>query len=193
MAAEAGGLPPNAALGATCEDQIRADLNVPPLLAAKAELKPLFAFVSCEPLLGAIDLCHYLIGTGLDLVITGGESGRNARPMHPAWARSLRDQCAAAGVAFFFKQWGEWAPVSQMSEDDHERSYSPRRERDPEASRRALVETTVLHGDGSRHEIAGPGTYLAGSQSMLTFKVGKKAAGRLLDGVEHSAFPEARP
>lgn len=64
-------------------------------------------FLSCEPLhgpLGSIDL------TGIGWVIVGGESGQDARPMHPEWARSLRDQCVAAGVPFFFKQWGEWAP-----------------------------------------------------------------------------------
>src|SRR5690606_20331421 len=51
--------------------------------------------------------------TSLDWVVVGGESGPNARPMHPDWARSLRDQCQAAGVAFLFKQWGEYLPVGQ--------------------------------------------------------------------------------
>jgi protein gp37 len=67
-------------------------------------------FFSAEPLLedlGTLDL------TGIHQCIVGGESGPGARPMHPDWVRSIRDQCQAAGVAFFFKQWGEWAPVDQ--------------------------------------------------------------------------------
>ena len=55
--------------------------------------------------------------TRIDWVVAGGESGRRARPMHPDWARSLRDQCAAAGVPFFFKQWGEWAPYDRSRSD----------------------------------------------------------------------------
>ena len=78
-------------------------------------------FLSCEPLLGPVDLSFvvqvehpnnegYGIQAieGIDWVIAGGESGPNARPMHPDWARSLRDQCVSAGVPFFFKQWGEF-------------------------------------------------------------------------------------
>ena len=73
-------------------------------------------FVSCEPLLGPIDLTEWLApaaaGHGLNWVITGGESGSHSRPMSPAWAESIRDQCATAGVPFHFKQWGHWGPQS---------------------------------------------------------------------------------
>jgi protein gp37 len=64
-------------------------------------------FLSCEPLLGPL---HDLNLTGIGWVIVGGESGPGARPMVSAWARDIRDQCRAAGVPFFFKQWGAWAP-----------------------------------------------------------------------------------
>ena len=73
-------------------------------------------FLSIEPLLedlGELEL------RGIDWVITGGESGAGARPMHPDWVRSLRDQCQAAGVAFFFKQWGEWFPLHSADEADN--------------------------------------------------------------------------
>jgi protein gp37 len=87
---------------------------IPLLLETPAAVR----FISAEPLLGPIDLHPLGCGTNaltsstgpnLDWVIAGGESGPHARPMHPDWARSLRDQCQDAGVAFFFKQWGEWA------------------------------------------------------------------------------------
>jgi protein gp37 len=132
------GLPlPNVWLGTSCEDQARADERIAHLLETPAAVR----FVSCEPLLGPIDfnaLCDGAenlnaltglrenpfgaivtrrIGTRLDWVIVGGESGPGARPMHPDAASSLRDQCAAAGVPFFFKQWGEWAAPSQLPDD----------------------------------------------------------------------------
>ncbi len=80
-------------------------------------------FLSCEPLLGLLDLQPYLFtgqrpsSTLLDWVIAGGESG--PRPMHPAWARSLRDQCQTAGCRFLFKQWGCWSPVGPDSGAGH--------------------------------------------------------------------------
>ena len=124
---------PNVWLGVSVEDQATADLRIPALLDTPAAVR----FLSCEPLLGPMDLqmavprpctCGpgqtFLIGetrahkTGCpalrwpfpDWVIVGGESGPGARPMHPEWARSLRDQCAPVGVPYFFKQWGEHGP-----------------------------------------------------------------------------------
>ncbi len=107
---------PNTWLGVSAEDQQRAEERIPELLAIPAAVR----FVSAEPLLGPIDFYKASavmpverhpwrngpILQGIDWVIVGGESGRGARPMRPEWAESLRDQCAAAGVAFFFKQWG---------------------------------------------------------------------------------------
>jgi protein gp37 len=128
---------PNVWLGVSAEDQRRADERIPDLLATPAAVR----FVSAEPLLGQISFRPWLVrgdaglrdidplasallgmaeedGTAwvrpaLDCIIVGGESGPGARPMHPDWARQIRDQCAAAGTAFFFKQWGDYLPAGQ--------------------------------------------------------------------------------
>lgn len=97
---------PNVWLGTSIEDQATADARVPHLLVTPAAVR----FLSAEPLLGPVSLSNYGTGETINWVIVGGESGPGARPMHPDWARSLRDQSQAAGVAYFFKQWGEWAP-----------------------------------------------------------------------------------
>jgi protein gp37 len=115
--------PPNIWLGTSVENQRWADIRVPHLLRTPAAVR----FLSCEPLLGPVDLTAWL-GThreavgepsgSIEWVIVGGESGRNARPMHPDWARSLRDQCVATGVPFFFKQWGGRTPKAGGRELD---------------------------------------------------------------------------
>lgn len=127
--------------------------------------------------------------SGLDWVIVGGESGSGARPMHPEWARSMRDQCASADVPFFFKQWGNWAAVSQMSEEQIDACYPPRTERHPDATRAPLVSTHVLHADGSRHHTHDRDAFLQGTGAMTMFEIGKKRAGRLLDSIEHNGMP----
>jgi len=99
---------PNVCWGVIAEDQQRADERIPVLLDCPAALR----FASCEPLLGPVDLSAHIGRTGLDWVIAGGETGQAARPMHPDWVRSLRDQCYAASVPLFFKAWGEWVPRS---------------------------------------------------------------------------------
>jgi protein gp37 len=109
---EWSGLPlPNVWLGVSVENQAAADERIPLLLQTPAAVR----FISAEPLLGPIDVSLFLRQVRmygvvedqkLDWVICGGESGREARPMNPDWARSLRDQCADAGVAFFCKQMG---------------------------------------------------------------------------------------
>lgn len=107
--------PENVWLGATVVNQAEADRDFPKLLATPAAKR----FMSIEPMLGPIDLSWPLAanalrkidgGPAIDWVIAGGESGPGARPMNPAWVLSLRDQCQVAGVPFFFKQWGAWAP-----------------------------------------------------------------------------------
>lgn len=116
-------------LGVTAENQEQADKRIPVLLQIPAAVR----FVSVEPMLGPVDLTdiHYdsitaidalnglhgfpkphADGPKLDWVICGGETGPGARPMHPDWAKSLRDQCRTAGVPFFFKQWGEYIHTS---------------------------------------------------------------------------------
>lgn len=106
---------PNVWLGVSVEDQHWADIRIPALLETPAAVR----FLSCEPLLGPVDLQRAVssdhavhLSGAIDWVIAGGESGPNARPMHPDWARTLRDQCVAAGVSFHFKQHGEWLPGS---------------------------------------------------------------------------------
>jgi protein gp37 len=105
-----GALPNNVWLGISVVNQAEADRDIPKLLATPAAVR----FLSMEPLLGQVDLDRVYLNTEhaewVDWVIVGGESGHKARPMHPDWVRSLRDQCASAGVPFLFKQWGEWAP-----------------------------------------------------------------------------------
>ena len=121
----------NVWLGITAVNQAEADRDIPKLLAAPAAKR----FLSIEPMLSAIDLTQWLrpgwspsadpqwldLRAPVDWVICGGESGPHARPMHPDWVRSLRDQCAAAGVPFHFKQWGEWAPGRRVGATDSHR------------------------------------------------------------------------
>ncbi len=95
---------PNVWLGVSVEDQPRAQLRIPKLLETPAAVR----FLSCEPLLDAVNLEPWL--KQLDWIIVGGESGNGARPMQADWVLDLRDQCNAAAVAFFFKQWGAWTP-----------------------------------------------------------------------------------
>lgn len=114
------GLPDNVWIGATICNQEEADRDIPKLLQIQTKVR----FVSMEPLLGPVDLRS--VGAFLpriqmpDWVIVGGESGPNARPMHPDWARGLREQCAAAGVPMLFKQWGEWADVNDWPSETQE-------------------------------------------------------------------------
>lgn len=114
--------PGNVWLGTTAENQHWADKRVPELLRHPAAV----LFISAEPLLGFIDLSRYLRAPGkaarsLDWVIAGGESGPRSRPMNPDWARDLRDQCAASGAKFHFKQWGHWSPESLGVDREHRR------------------------------------------------------------------------
>lgn len=95
----------NVWLGTSVEDQKWADQRIPLLLETPASIR----FLSCEPLLGPVRLNRWL-AAGIHWVIVGGESGPQARPMHPTWARSIRNQCVEASVPFFFKQWGGRTP-----------------------------------------------------------------------------------
>ncbi|ASQ10667.1 DUF5131 family protein [Sinorhizobium meliloti] len=206
---------PNVWLGVSVEDQRRAEERIPLLLDTPAAVR----WISAEPLLGPLDLtCIHQPNAGsgpwwfdalttdrmgwfhdeaatkptdedplafsgygqLDWVVAGGESGPGARPMHPDWARSLRDQCAAAGVPFLFKQWGEWAPqvgaVDGWTVPD-----------DPEISR-------IDHRDWEENHWGEPyrPMWCDDLEDDTVSRVGKRYAGRLLDGVEHNGFPEVR-
>lgn len=180
---------PNVWLGVSVENQKAADERIPLLLETPAAVR----FVSCEPLLGDVDLKGWIYKNGLwvngdkklDWVICGGESGPGARPMHPDWARSLRDQCQDAGVPFFFKQWGEWKPISEMSETETDEIYYPLSEKDVLGVRNCKVKNHPVGFDGGDHWFL-----TNGKPSYLTFRIGKKKAGRLLDGVEWNQYPD---
>lgn len=161
-------------LGVSVEDQATVDERLPLLLQTPAAVR----WISAEPLLGPVSLPFERIGhwnalaiksnqpwatTRLHWVVVGGESGPKARQMHPAWARSLRDQCAASGVPFLFKQWGEWI------DDDN-------------------IDSANLRAP----QIADPNEFFSEhnwKDGLSSWRVGKKAAGRLLDGSLHDAYP----
>jgi protein gp37 len=177
------GFPAHVGLMITVVNQEEADRDVPRLLALKAKLDIPWVGLSIEPMLGPVDLTPWLkpsihkgqtpgksdaptiIRCALDWVICGGESGPKARPMHPDWARSLRDQCADAGVPFLFKQCGQWAPrpacLEAWSAGDFGMQFS-------------VHQFDSAEGDGRN----------------FMWKVGKVRAGRLLDGVAHDQFPK---
>lgn len=162
----------NVWLGVSVENQKMAELRIPTLLKIPAVKH----FISYEPALGPVDFSPWI--DRISWVIVGGESGPGARPMHPAWARSVRDQCLAAGVPFFFKQHGEWLPWesdqppcwrSQNGQLEDGHALFPT---DMDADRNwddGLTE--IEHGHVAFH------------------RVGKKAAGRLLDGREWNEVP----
>lgn len=143
-----------------------------PKIDTLREIPAAVKFVSFEPLLrdmGELDL------TGIDWVIVGGESGPGARPMHPDWARSIRDQCAAAGGAFFFKQWGKFVVPDQTMYHGHHKGW------------RFPVGCSYMKHDGTYCS-----GYPSGGISAWTkiYPVGKKKAGRLLDGQKHEEYPK---
>lgn len=171
---------PNVWLGATIVNQEEADRDISKLLEIPAAKR----FLSMEPLLGAVDLFRVreapdltfnalskkegiaYRGTGLDWVIVGGESTSGARPMHTKWVRDLRDQCNVAGVAFLFKQWGEWR--EPLKHEDFDTSMG----------RAAKPPAFILSENGTVHCFEGD--HIINGRAVI--KVGKKAAGRLLDG-----------
>lgn len=181
----AGGWPENAWALATAENQEWASKRITELLRVPAEIRG----ISAEPLLGPIDftdwldhaICRFCQGRSwnegidcdrcgglgeqsrpIDLIIVGGESGHQARPMHPQWVRDIRAQCAAYNVNFFFKQWGEFLPGSQ-------------------AKHLSDAELTKFKAQPLDSE----------GVSSWQFRVGKHLAGRLLDGKEYNEMPRS--
>ena len=195
---------PNVWLGTSISDQASADLRIPHLLACPAAVR----FISAEPLLGPVDLRRLTKQVGghqewmdaltgetvfsqtgcvvsetapLDWIICGGESGPHARPMHPDWARSLRDQCAAAGVAFLFKQVGEWTAWEEAGSIPYWRNSFTGAEEDHHILFPRDWDNAPNWDDGLN--------YLDQGRHVAFNRVGKARAGRLLDGVEHNGFP----
>lgn len=162
----------NVWLGASAEDQARYDQRRRWLDETPAAVK----FWSIEPMLGAIDMQIQFVKP--DWVIVGGESGRDARPMHPDWARSIRDQCAAAGVPFFFKQWGEH--VGGEGDDSGDAVWF-------EAASEKCDSRWLKNSDD--FDWFDPSLAPFGPMHL---RLGKKRAGRLLDGVEHNGMPAIR-
>lgn len=167
---------PNVWKGVSVEDQTTANDRIPLLLDTPAAVR----WLSCEPLLGPVDLDDLVhdkdsageshasclecdvhpdddpwSGACIDWVVVGGESGPGSRPMHPDWARSLRDQCKAVGVPFLFKQWGDWFPTRP-----HE---------------------SKPDGNTACHEWNG---------GVCAWRIGKRNAGRALDGETWDQYPE---
>lgn len=196
---EPGGWPKHVRIGATIVNQEEADRDIPKLLALSCpnflSMEPLLGAVAfnlipanLDPLEGkqAWDWFNALTGQGvfqsepepdqaadyrvIDWVIVGGETGPGARPMHPDWARGLRDQCVANDVPFLFKQWGDWSP------------------RGPESLGYPLVDGVPrvrLTDTGENGSDLGAG----GDNHVWMQRAGKKIAGRHLDGVTHDGFP----
>lgn len=184
---------PNVWLGVSVEDQGTADARIPLLLDTPAAVR----FVSAEPLLGAVDLGPYLFTKPkgaicpecgeasnnpcdnwcrykpLHWVIVGGESGPGARPMDADWVREIRDQCTSAGVPFFFKQWGEWAPGENVQRQ------------------RGWVKTAKWFCDQwafGRENLAWEGGHYEDEPDL--YRIGKREAGAWLDGREHKEWPK---
>jgi protein gp37 len=173
---------PNVWIGVSVEDQKAADTRITSLLSTPAAVR----FLSCEPLLGPVNLGllgtvpknirtrYTMVGELLHWVIVGGESGPDARPMHSQWARDLRDECQQAQVAFFFKQWGEWCQPEQMAEASW---------------KEPLLQSRIKAGDLPKHtffrKLDGVDT-----ADLVAYRVGKKRAGRELDGRTWDSFPE---
>ena len=137
-------------------------------------------FLSLEPLLGPLPNLNL---DGIGWVIVGGESGPHARPMHPDWARSIRDQCQAAGVPFFFKQWGEFCPVREWicrEKDGNHFIWRAQLHNETEV----IVEPGYVW-NFTEHEPANESEYAA-------YRVGKHAAGRLLDGRTWDTMPSGK-
>lgn len=184
--------PPHIWLGVSIENQARSDERIPILVQIPAARY----FVSCEPILGPINLHKYLGGSmtgrpddliaeqwgkqGLGWVIAGGESGPGARPCHPDWIRSLRDQCQVAGVPFFFKGWGAWAP---MNNEDF--AFLGEYRLGVRPGDICISENGEFFEAGRRY-VCFPNE----SDGCQMRKIGKKKAGRLLEGREWNEFPE---
>ena len=181
---------PNVWLGVSVEDQAAADERIPLLLDTPATVR----FLSCEPLLGPVTLSSWLAGgeaARLHWVIAGGESGAHARPMHPRWARQLRDECGAAGVAYFFKQYGEY--IGHPLEDvtyEHVACLDVTGARFSYSANLDRGSRYILRDDSTApwEPIAAPPV-----GAVVLDRVGKKRAGRQLDGVTHDDMPGSWP
>lgn len=195
-------------LGVSIENQAAADERIPMLLETPAAVR----WISAEPLLGAVSfrwaswhdyssrepgtIQNHLDGIrGINWVVVGGESGKNARPMHPQWARDLHDQCVEAGVPFYFKQWGEWHTAVFRSRTGQ---LSVFRQFENFQQWVNKAQTWVQGGicldrHGNELKTGADMMHARDEQAFpvtIMHRVGVQHAGRLLDGVLHDAYPE---
>lgn len=205
----------NVWLGVSCEDQETANERIPLLLKAPAAIH----FLSCEPLLGPIDITNKglnngysfptklvhsngkIIGTewtdpgddfiGVDWVIVGGESGHAARPMHPEWVREIRDQCKKANTAFFFKQWGEYYTTwNYMTTGQPTFKMFQDKDQWINKGNTWVNKGDALIGiDGTRVKNGGDFDKCKYPVAIMQ-KVGKSKAGRELDGKTYDEYPK---
>lgn len=211
-----GMLPKNIWFGTSVENQEQADKRIPELLTIPAAVR----FLSMEPLLGPVDLWEWIgrfdwrptydywrawlkmhgMDTdgkpvliekgGIDWVIVGGESGPNARPMHPDWARGIRDQCQEAGVPFFFKQWGEWIPTKTRNVvRDHQLGTFEPYTTAASTDKRRIGKTVWYAFPKDRSTAREPYPQVLDIEIMK--RSGVKNSGRMLDGREWNEFPQA--
>lgn len=196
----------NVWLGVPVRRQADADAGIPHLLRTPAAVR----FVSCEPLLGPVNLrqaceLHRWWGAdgveccgvtrNLDWVIAGGDEGRDAQPAHPDWVRSLRDQCAAANVPFWFTGWGEYVPAAV---EDDPSFVGGRAFDDPVSGGRGspMVRLRGRNGTmrGGTERLLEPGERTKGcvmlDRDTIAVRLGRGRTCRLLDGVEHNGYPE---
>ena len=182
----------NVWIGTSVEDQKAADERIPFLLKVPAAVR----FLSCEPLISSVDLninidvlkwsgynklnvltgvltnnsrnstCATPLMTTINWVIVGGESGNNAAPMHPDWVRTIRNQCEAAGVPFFFKQWGTWLPTTM-----------------PLVSSQIAILPQYFASSKSKF-------YQSADGRSEYYKGGKNRTGNKIDGLQHLEFPK---
>lgn len=182
---------PNVWLGTSVENQATAEERIPQLLKCPAKIR----FLSCEPLLGPILFNEINQGnqfydplgglgdispgsfTKIHWVIVGGESGKQARPMHPDWVRTIRDQCQQAGTAFFFKQWGEWKDGS-----------SPQKK----VEHIAALNNGEFHPWDSNIKHKATVSWNKHNPTIMS-KVGKKQSGNTIDTQTHTVYPQPFP
>lgn len=191
---------PNVWLGVSVEDQKNADERIPLLLKTPAAVR----WISAEPLLGPVDLSQWLfpfkvcddcpcpnpetdiskiddccrspelLDSPIDWIVVGGESGQGARPMHPEWARDIRDHCLAAGVPFLFKQWGNWR--EPLEGENYNTTMG---------QGQTVPCFIVCGATGHVHCFEKDSI----KNGVVMREVGKKKAGRLLDGGLHDGYP----
>lgn len=195
------GFPKNVWLGISVVNQAEADRDIYKLMKIPATVR----FLSMEPLLEAVDIngfipkpkwwkyhpvecrhghdycpiCDANPERGIDWVIVGGESGIGARAMHPQWVKGLRDQCASSGIPFLFKQWGEWAPVGRKKINGFSNPHQGYIHHTLPSGQLPRSEDGFGYGDATLEKLGC--AYIA--------KLGKKEAGRLLDGITHDGYP----